>query len=206
MSELSVNLNAATRPEAQAIESAFLDERQLLVRLNDGEESAMCELLNRHGEMLARLVGRLTAWHADREDILQEVLLSVWQKAGTYRGDGSLEGWLKRIAVNRCQNHFRAANSLKRMIERFALLKNPNPANDSTYPGLGDEPDDELQRALQRLPKVDRTALVLFYLEEMPGDEVAEILKVNPSTFHVRLHRSRKKLKRLIEEQSESGD
>ena len=87
-----------------------------MVRLKTGDQAAMCELLDRHGDMLARLVGRLTAWHVDREDILQDVLLSVWQKSGSFRGNGSLEGWLKRIAVNQCRNHFRAANSIKRLI------------------------------------------------------------------------------------------
>ena len=206
MSELSVNLNAATRPAASAESSAFSDERQLMLRLNNGDEAAMCELLQRHGDMLARLVGRLTAWHSDREDILQEVLLSVWQKAGSFRGDGSLEGWLKRIAVNRCQNHFRATNSIKRLIERFALLINPGQTYESKHSVYGNEPDDELHLALRKLSNVERTALVLFYLEEMPGDEVAAVLKVKPETFHVRLHRARQKLKTVIEEQSESID
>jgi RNA polymerase sigma-70 factor (ECF subfamily) len=204
MSELSVNLNAATRPAAQAETSVVTDEQRLMVRVKNGDEAAMCELLSRHGEMLARLVGRLTAWHADREDILQEVLLNVWQKSGTYRGEGSLEGWLKRMAVNRCQNHFRAANSIKRLMERFTRLVNPILTSEPEHAVYSNEPDSELQLALVQLTEADRSALVLFYLEEMPGDEVAEILNVNPETLHVRLHRARKRLKQVIEEQSES--
>ena len=206
MSELSVNFNAVTKPAAKAEAAAVSSERQLMSRLKQGDDTAMCELLARHGDMLARLVGRLTAWHVDREDILQEVLLSVWQKSGTYLGNGSLEGWLKRVAVNQCRNHFRAANSIKRLIERFALLIHPSESFETEYSVYGNEPDEELQLALRRLSELDRTALVLFYLEEMPGDQVAEVLNVRPETLHVRLHRARIKLKKVIEKQSESVD
>ena len=49
------------------------------------------------------------------------------------------------------------------------------------------------------LPKVDRTALVLFYLEEMSGEEVAAHLGIKTKSLHVRLHRARKKLKSILE-------
>ncbi len=201
MSELSVNPNAATQPAIPAVSPAALDERQLMQRLRAGDESALQELIHRHGETLARLIGRLTAWHADRDDILQEVLLAVWERSGSFRGDGSLEGWLKRLAINRCRNHFRAASSLKRTIERFVLLAPPKQIvkRDPHH----EQDNTELRRALEKLSQADRTALVLFYLEELPGDEVATLLKIKPETLHVRLHRARKKLKRLIEEQSD---
>lgn len=200
MSELSVNLNAATRAAEQVDALLMSDDQQLMIRLQQGDETAMCELLDQHGEMLARLVGRLTAWRADHEDILQDVLLSVWQRSGSFRGAGSLEGWLKRIAVNHCRNHFRAVNSITQLMERFASLVSPQPFVE-THPA---EPNHELHIALRRLPKKDRISLVLFYLEEMPGDEVADILQIKPETLHVRLHRARKKLKHLMEENSDS--
>lgn len=203
MSDLSVKLKTAICPVAQT--TAVSEERRMMARLANGNEAAMCELLQQHGEMLSRLVGRLTAWHVDRDDILQEVLLSVWQKSGSYRGDGTLEGWLRRIAVNRCRNHFRAANSLKRLIERFARLMMPGDETAGPDP-IDTGRTDEVHRALRELADIDRTALVLFYLEEMPGEEVASVLKVKLETLHVRLHRARQKLKHVIEAQSESVD
>ena len=199
-----MNLNAATCQAVDAEPSAFSCERQLMIRLQNGDETAMCELLDRYGDMLARLVGRLTAWHADREDILQDVLLSVWQKSGTYRGDGALEGWLKRLAVNRCRNHFRSTSSVKRLLERFATLVNPSQETESQHAVYAEEPDCRLNIALSKLNESDRTALVLFYLEETPGHDVARMLKVSPETLHVRLHRARRKLKQIIEDESES--
>ena len=172
------------------------EEKELTLRLQRGDDTAMCELIERYGEVLGQLVGRLTGWHADREDILQDVLLAIWNQAGSYRGEGSLEGWLKRIAVNRCRNHFRATQSIKRLIERFTLLRQPSERQSTNE---NDGQDEKLTSSLQKLSQADRTVLVLFYLEEMPGEEVAETLNIKLETLHVRLHRARSRLKKLIE-------
>lgn len=160
----------------------------------------MQELLAQHGDMLATLVGRLTAWHADRDDILQDVLVTVWQKAGSYREQGSLEGWLRRIAVNRCRNHFRSLQVLRRKLEALAFqLPDPVPSNSAGT----DEISPSLQRALQRLNQTERSLVVMYYLEQMSGEEVAQWLGIRPGTLHVRLHRVREKLRRLMSSEGE---
>ena len=199
-----MNLNAATSISATT-DPRESDARHLMQRLAVGDEAAMHELIKQHGEMLARLIGRLTGWHADREDILQDVLISVWQQANSFTGTGSLEGWLKRVAVNRCRNHFRATNSIKRMIERFTLTLRPNSFTQETQTVEADEHDLQLRNALKALPQRDRSVLVLFYIEEISGDEVASILNIKPETLHVRLHRARQRLKQLMEDQTEGN-
>ena len=160
----------------------------------------MERLLGIHGESLARLVGRLTAWHADQDDILQEVLVQVWTKASSYRAEGSLEGWLKRIAVNRCRNHFRTLASWRRKIERLTMLTNSSQYEDPAveFDGI----DDSLRDALTSLSQDERTTVVLYYLEQMPGESVAQVMNVKLETLHVRLHRARKKLKRFLQQDS----
>lgn len=203
MSELSVDLNAVSNSADPADSRSESADKQLMLRLKNGDSSAMNELVECHGEMLARLIGRLTGWHADRDDILQEALVKVWQQAGSYRGEGSLEGWLKRIAVNRCKNHFRSNSAFTRMIERFKLLISPNatPTLDSNIEQ--DDSSSGLQQALQQLSPTDRTVIVLFYLEELPSEEIASLLNIKLETFHVRLHRARHKLKQIIESQGD---
>ena len=187
--------DAATAP---AKEIAPLD-RQLLIRISRGDEAAFVQLIDLHGESLRRLIGRLTAWHADGDDILQDVFLTVWQKAGRFDGRGSVQGWLKKIAANRCRNHFRTLNSIARKIEGFANFLFLNSSN-STGRADAQSQGDELEVAIGRLNAEDRLVLVMFYLEELPGDEVAEILAVKPETLHVRLHRARKRLKKILAE------
>ncbi len=173
------------------------DELALMKRLDEGDETAMNLLLEQHGNWMARLVGRLTAWSPDREDVFQEVLLHVWQKAGNFNGQGPLGGWLRRLTINRCHNHLRQQNSIKRKLTNF-FEKSFASTKHETKPELG-ATSEPLQAALAILPINERTPLILYYLEEMTADEVALQLGIKPETLHVRLHRARKKLKSILE-------
>jgi RNA polymerase sigma-70 factor (ECF subfamily) len=188
---------AGTSATDKAVSGSNSASYLLMQRLHAGDEAAMQSLIETHGGMLAGMIGRLTGWHADRDDILQDVLLKVWQNAGEYKGVGALEGWLRSIAVNRCRNYFRSINSIKRLIKRFVSL-GVAVSVDSEDLAETEDAKKQLQAALQRLPQADRTVLVLFYLEEMPGEEIARMLNIKQETLHVRLHRARKKLKLVI--------
>lgn len=96
---------------------------QLMARIAAGDDESFQELVNIHGPQLATFIGRLTAWHADRDDLLQETLLAVWDNARGYDERGSLKQWLFQIASNRVKNYFRATQRLKRRLEMFAALR-----------------------------------------------------------------------------------
>ncbi len=186
---------------SQAANTAELD---LMRRLAAGQSGAMEELLRLHGRQLSRLVGRLTAWRSDHDDVLQEVLLRVWQQAGRFHGQGSLEGWLRRVAVNTCRNQQRSQNAITRLLSRFA-----GSVSTAKFEVSDTQPLDEreyLRTALADLPVADRTLLVLYYLEEVPADTVAELLGVQTKTLHVRLHRARKRLQRLLTDPAAGAD
>mgnify|MGYP005662827219 CR=1 FL=1 len=58
------------------------------------------ELLERHGDLILRVARRLTDSEADAEDVVQDVLVTVAQKAEQFRGESELATWLYRITVN----------------------------------------------------------------------------------------------------------
>ena len=212
MSDISVNLEPSRKASANRVETPpdfansqsgekVLDSEGLALmrRLGSGDESALTELIELHGQMLARLVGRLTAWNSDHEDVFQEVLLQIWQKANSYRGTGPLEGWLRRLAVNRCRNHLRRQNSFRKLLANW-FEQNRKQVTDAT----ADEPSSKIQNALAELSLNERTVLVLYYLEEMSGAEAATALGIKTESFHVRLHRARRKLKSVLVAKGES--
>ena len=174
----------------------------LMSRLQSGDGNAMNELVHRFGPRLNRLVGRLTGWSAESDDILQEVFLTAWRKAATFQGAGSLEGWLRQLAVNRCRNHHRARGAFKRMLSR-AALRSEMTIVDHQQPD--NSASSDLRIALARLRAADRAVLVLYYLEELSGEQVAETLGVRIETVHVRLHRARLRLRDILNHEDESN-
>lgn len=196
-------MNLKATQHCQSINTGKVPSADLTMsRIAAGDQVAFEQLISDYGESVAKLIGRLTAWHTDSDDILQEVFLTVWQRAGSYDGRGSIEGWLKRIAINRCRNHFRALNSIRRKLEKFAGLGLKEPTHSCLSKFEVDEANDQLRGQIEKLPQQDRMILVLYYLEELTGEEVAGLLKVKLETFHVQLHRARQRLRNLIDDQN----
>ncbi|MEM7783826.1 MAG: RNA polymerase sigma factor [Planctomycetota bacterium] len=167
-------------------------------QISAGQESALTRLLELHGSSLKSLILRLMAWHPDSDDVFQEVLVKVWNRAGAFTASGPLDGWLKRIAVNEVQNHFRTANRFKKLMDRFAeKLAGSLPNDTESRPNQVDWKSD-LADALGKLNAKDRTAVVLFYLEGMTGQETADLMQIRLESLHVKLSRARKKLKSIL--------
>lgn len=188
MSQLLVKLPTSTCKVAPV-----QAELALMRELAAGNEAAMEQLIRQYGDSVSRLIGRLTGWSEESDDIFQEVLIAAWNKAHRYQGTGSLEGWLKRIAINQCRNQHRKHKVFLRLISSAAQWINLNHETTQSSDKL-----DGLSEAMTRLKSADREVLALFYLEGLSGDEVADLLGIKPETLHVRLHRARARLKEVL--------
>ena len=178
-----------------ANEDQACGEGALMRRVAAGDAKALEQMIAQYGAMLNRLIGRLTSWSSDREDLLQDVFLAVWQKADRFQDRGSLEGWLRQVAINRCRNHHRWSKRFRAFLEQFKLIA---PGRRSTSDESKLDERQSIEAALAHLNSSDRMVLVLYYLEEMPAGEVAESLGIRVETFHVRLHRARNRLKEQL--------
>lgn len=212
----TADVSTGTQPSGQVSARKRVTDAELLQQIAERDPSGLEALAERHGDMLRRLLGRLTGWHHDAEDLLQEVLLSVWNHAHRYRElrtdqTGTCEAWLKRLATNRVRNHYRTVNRFQRKLWRYATFGG-GPQHASKHSSAStageselEEFDQGLAQAVRRLSMRDRTLIVLFYLEELDASEVAEIVGVRTSTVHVQLHRARQRLKKLLTAREEQG-
>ncbi len=80
-----------------------------LARIASGDAAALAELYDRHASMLLGLICRIIRDRAEAEDVLQDVFVRVWERAGSYNSVlGSPGAWLSRIARNRSIDRLRA--------------------------------------------------------------------------------------------------
>ncbi|HLL50768.1 MAG TPA: sigma-70 family RNA polymerase sigma factor [Thermomicrobiales bacterium] len=120
----------------------------------------------------------------DREtarDVTQEAfiqLLRHWRKVSHYERP---DAWVRRVAIRIA---VRQARKLR--LQRSTEVEPPAPAPVQM--------DPDLVREIRALPAMQRAAIVLFYFEDRPVSEIAEILDCAPSTAKVHLHRARKTL------------
>jgi RNA polymerase sigma-70 factor (sigma-E family) len=130
----------------------------------------------------------LTQDRGTAEDVAQDAfaqLYAHWKKVSNYDRP---DAWVRRVAIRMCGKHLR-----KRGRELSALEQREEAAEQHGS-------DLDLARAVRTLPGSQRAAVVLFYFEDRPITEVAEMLGCATSTAKVHLHRARKKLAKLLGE------
>jgi RNA polymerase sigma factor (sigma-70 family) len=129
----------------------------------------------------------------EAEDILQESFIRVFAHINQYKSEGSLEGWIRRIAVNT------ALTFLKKKKIRFTELHEAIPEAPSidadALTGLGTE---ELLKMISRLPEGYRIVFNLYVLEGYDHNEIGKLLDISPGTSRSQLAKAKKSLKHQI--------
>ncbi|QNK58407.1 RNA polymerase sigma factor [Paenibacillus sp. PAMC21692] len=180
-------------------------ERQWIGQLKRGDEAALAWVMERYGNDVLRTASLLLKDRHLAEDVSQETFLTAFRKAGQYRGDGSLKGWLLRIAINLCRSRMRRAPWQRLFLrERMDLEQD---ADDRSESSGNEEPGSAnwlnkmtLREEIGRLPMLYREVIVLYYFHEMQIAEIADVLQETEGTVKSKLHRARKKLKQQLEE------
>lgn len=189
-----------------------LDDSQLIARCQQGELEAFDLLVERYQTRIYNLC----LWHlGDREeasDAAQEVFVRAWRALPRFRGEAAFGTWLHRIAINVSSD---AAARRRRTPLPWTALE-PDNSDTESEPQTAAPPHQTpheildrrerhqaLRQALAGLPEHHRIVLVLFYIEGLPYDEVAGILKMNLGTLKSRLNRARAELLKRLEDQRE---
>lgn len=147
------------------------------------------EAVKRNNKRLFMIALSYTKSHEDAEDILQNVFLKLWKYGEEFNDNEHMDKWLTRVCVNECKNYI-----------KLPFLKNTN-LDDAKELYTFDKPKDfDIFNALMSLPKKERTAIVLFYYEDMTTKEIAQLLKTKEPTVKTRLRRARMKLKDILGE------
>jgi RNA polymerase sigma-70 factor (sigma-E family) len=136
----------------------------------------LAELYVRHAPEATRLAYLLTGDRSLAEDLVQDAFVNVVGRLGHLRAPEAFYPYLRRTIVNLSKNHFR-----HRAVERAFLARTQlDPQADAVESGVVNR--ESMRRALLTLPARQRAAVVLRYFEDLPEDQIAEILRCRPGT------------------------
>ncbi len=184
------------------VESADDEERLLIERVKAGDHQAFEALFSRYLGPVYRQTMRLLANQAEAEEVVQEVFLTVYEKARTFRGRSAFSTWLYRITMNAALTKLRqrkrsAVASLDDFLPRFGEDGHHlrRPVVDWSKDLEGSLADEEVHRlllqALDQLPPMDRAVVVLSDLEGLSDREIGAGLRLSVGAVKARLHRTR---------------
>ena len=184
-------------------------QADLIEGLRRGDNAAYRHVLTTMGPNLLAVARRFMRSDADAHDVFQEAMVLAFRKIDSFSGEGSLEGWLRRIVINAALARLRKMKSqgevniddlLPEFDDRGCRIEPHAPPLPSVETVLADEQARQAVRdAIDQLPDTHRTILILRDIEDMTTQEAADALGIGLSAAKVRLHRARAALKKLLE-------
>jgi RNA polymerase sigma-70 factor (ECF subfamily) len=203
--------------DRQRAEDAALDRE-----VATGSEDALGMLYDRYVDAVYAAASRLTADRQIAEEVVQETFLALWNRAELFNpAVGSLAAWLHTIARNRTVDRLRSAGRRPNLVP-FSATSGPDEHDSAALDrlvaagtilggaGVGPGPEGELaaselrhviRDALDDLPDVERTAIVLAYREELSQSEIAERLGWPLGTVKTRTRRALLRLRGALAEE-----
>lgn len=129
----------------------------------------------------------------DAQDILQEGFVKVFRNLERFRGDGSFEGWIRRIFVNTAIEHYR------RKVNMYPVTENQeNTVEDKDWSALDRLAMKDLMEMIQQLSPGYRTVFNLYVVEGYTHKEIADMLGISEGTSKSQLARAKAILQNLI--------
>jgi RNA polymerase sigma-70 factor (ECF subfamily) len=154
-------------------------------------------LLDANLAALGRLAGSYARSSGEREDLLQDIALALWQALPRFRGESSERTFLFRIAHNHCIDHITRRRPMASLQE---MELDPVDGGRSIESTLSQHQDSaRLLKAVRRLPLIQRQVVVLA-LEDMDYAEIGAVLGISENNVGVRLNRARTSLRKLMGE------
>ncbi|MCP4572525.1 MAG: RNA polymerase sigma factor [bacterium] len=183
------------------------EDMDLVNRSNAGDRAAFESIYRRYVDRIYGTSLRLTADRVEAEGLTQDTFVRAWFSLAGYSGQGSLGGWLARVAVNLWRDRFRSD-------KRRDRLQGQLTAELAAGPALPVDPRDrggviplltalDLEWAVAQLPPGARTVFVLHDVEGFKHREIGEMLGLATGTVKAHLHRARRLLRGMLADERE---
>ena len=182
---------------APAPREGHVQDRDLLARVAEGDRVAFEALFHRFRAPLVRFVSRITQRDELIEEIVNDTMVVVWQKAAQFRGDSRPSTWILGIAYRTALKSARAATRRREqeLPEHLTLV-------DERYQPERDvllrEQREAVRAALTRLSPRHRAVIELTFYNELSYREIATIVDCPENTVKTRMFHARKKLEQLL--------
>ncbi len=176
-------------------------DRELVRRLQEGDLEALGSLYDRHSQLVFRTALGVTSDREAASDLLQDVFLRVNRFADHIDPERPLEPWLYRVTANLAYTWVKKRKRWYRYLLEvggwFTRDSGPGPHKQMEL----DEEAERVRQAVAALPISQRTVVVLYYLDDLSVETIAEILEVPEGTVKSRLYYARKALKGRLQRQ-----
>jgi len=162
--------------------------------MKQGYEQAFLSLIEDHKGIIYKVVHAYSISRDDRQDLLQEILLSIWKAYTSFKGDSKISTWIYKVAL------YTAITNYRNEKDRFKIEQNIHDLYSNQNEEFANEPEEQIKllyQAISKLSSVDK-AIVLLLLEEKSYKEIAEIMGLKSTAIGMRVNRVKGKLEKVL--------
>jgi len=165
-------------------------ELRLLRRVVDRDRDAIAELYRIYHPRLFKFIFRLTSSYTAAEELVNDVMLLVWRKASSFRGESKVSTWIFGIAYRQ---------TMRRVTRKKLRLA---PAIDMNDHGIDEdsalETENWVRKGLLELSSAQQLTVILVFYLGLSYEEIADITQCPVNTVKTRMYHARRKLKKLL--------
>jgi len=163
-----------------------------------GNKAAFAILVERYQSYVFTIVSRLIPIREEAEDVSQEVFVKAYLSLAGFKGTSKFSTWLYTIAHTTAISHLRKSRPDVVFADEYkmaAITDNHTTYHLPQYNSLR----TAVNSCIKLLPPDDAEIITLFYMAEQSIEEIGVIMRMEPNTAKVKLHRARQKLKDIVE-------
>lgn len=182
-----------TRHSMVTDESQIISDETLVSNTLGGDIQCFEKIIDRYSKPIYNYLLRIMYFHVqDAEDALSETMFKAYSNLNRFNQGLKFSSWLYRIAHNQAVDIFKK--------KKHKLVPIDDNLDHITFTqNVKQFQKESLEKILQVLKEDDRNLLTLFYLEEKTVTEIAQILKLRPTTVSVKLHRAKERSQKQVQ-------
>jgi len=182
--------------------AAELTDQQLMNLSKSGDMTPYALLFKRHADRIWRMAYMILHSSAAAEDVTQETFTRGLTHIASYRGEAEPRAWFSSIALNLCRHYLRDKNKEAELADSAKLERGGRVGRPRTRGALSSAVRRETNRllavALGYLTQAQREVFVLHYVDDLPYEEVSQILEIRPGAARALAHRAKAVLQKQL--------
>jgi RNA polymerase sigma-70 factor (ECF subfamily) len=184
-------------------------DKELIKRVLAGDNQAFGIIIQQTEKLVTQIIFQFVKNEEERKDIAQEIYLKVYSKLRGFRHESKLSTWIAQISYNTCLDLLRKKNRLKDIAVILPIEESDDNENNNYSRQIVSPVSVEnilsqkilsgmLKKAIQQLPPIYSTLVILFHQEEMRYEEIGRITGLPLGTIKNYLFRARRSLKEIL--------
>ncbi|WP_298778396.1 sigma-70 family RNA polymerase sigma factor [uncultured Polaribacter sp.] len=178
---------------------------QLIInKVLKGDANAFAYLVDTYKDMVFSLAFKMTKKREEAEEVSQDTFIKAYKNLGKFKGDSKFSTWLYRIAYHASLDAIKKNKNHNNSFEINEITYNQIQSVDTILQGIErKERAKVMNDCLLKLPEEERSLIWMFYFDELSLREIIEVTSISEANLKVKLHRARKKLLAIVQENVE---